>query len=307
MEAMINNLLEFFYILIGLMLMMTSVRVFRDTGHPTRIGTALFWLILGVIFALGNFIPGMVNGALILVMGLLTGFKQVRIGRIAQVDEDAAQTSSEKIGNWIFLPCVSLALFAVLVAQFTPLGGQVGIGIAAIASLLLAIFITKPKATVVADDADRMIQQVGTAGILPQLLAALGVIFTQAGVGEVISSGISSVVPEGNRLVGVIAYVLGMVIFTMIMGNGFAAFTVITAGIGVPFVMMQGGDPIVAGALAMTAGFCGTLLTPMAANFNALPVALLEIKDRNAVIKQQAPIAVIMIVVHIALMYVWAF
>ncbi|MGY3779693.1 DUF979 domain-containing protein [Isobaculum melis] len=307
MEALINNLLEFFYILIGLMLMMTSVRVFRDETHPTRMGTALFWLILGVIFALGNVIPGMVNGALVLVMGVLTGFKQVRIGRIAQVDEEAAQTSSEKIGNWIFLPCVSLALFAVLVAQFTPLGGQVGIGIAAIASLLIAIFITKPKTTVIVEDADRMIQQVGTAGILPQLLAALGVIFTQAGVGEVISSGISSVVPEGNRLVGVIAYVLGMVIFTMIMGNGFAAFTVITAGIGVPFVMMQGGDPIVAGALAMTAGFCGTLLTPMAANFNALPVALLEIKDRNAVIKQQAPIAFVMIIVHIALMYLWAF
>ncbi|RNB41992.1 DUF979 family protein, partial [Staphylococcus aureus] len=51
-------------------------------------------------------------------------------------------------------------------------------------------------------------------------------------------------------------------------------FTVITASIGIPFVIAQGGDPIVAGALAMTGGFCGTLLTPMAANFNTLPVAL---------------------------------
>ena len=40
-------------------------------------------------------------------------------------------------------------------------------------------------------------------------------------------------------------------------------FTVITS-IGIPFVIAQGGDPIVAGALAMTGGFCGTLLTPMA-------------------------------------------
>ena len=96
-------------------------------------------------------------------------------------------------------------------------------------------------------------------------------------------------------------------IFTMIMGNGFAAFTVITAGIGVPFVIAQGADPVIAGALAMTAGFCGTLLTPMAANFNALPVALLEIKDQNAVIKAQAPLAIIMLVVHVVLMYFWAF
>lgn len=152
-----------------------------------------------------------------------------------------------------------------------------------------------------------MIQQVGTTGILPQLLAALGVIFTQAGVGTVISNGISTVVPEGNRLAGVVAYCLGMVIFTMIMGNGFAAFTVITAGIGVPFVMMQGADPVVAGALAMTAGFCGTLLTPMAANFNALPAALLEMKDTNGVIRAQAPLAILMILIHIVLMYFWAF
>lgn len=122
-----------------------------------------------------------------------------------------------------------------------------------------------------------------------------------------ISNGISGFVPEGNRLIGVIAYCLGMMIFTMIMGNGFAAFTVITAGIGVPFVIAQGADPVIAGALAMTAGFCGTLLTPMAANFNALPVALLEIKDQNAVIKAQAPLAIIMLVVHVVLMYFWAF
>jgi uncharacterized membrane protein len=72
-------------------------------------------------------------------------------------------------------------------------------------------------------------------------------------------------------------------------------------------VIAQGADPVVAGALAMTAGFCGTLLTPMAANFNALPVALLEMKDENAVIKAQAPVAFVMIIVHIALMYFWAF
>lgn len=93
----------------------------------------------------------------------------------------------------------------------------------------------------------------------------------------------------------------------MVMGNGFAAFTVITAGIGVPFVIAQGGDPVIAGTLAMTAGFCGTLVTPMAANFNALPVALLEMKDQNGVIKTQAPIAIILLAIHVALMYYLAF
>ena len=306
MEQLVNNILEFFYILIGLLLMVTAVRVFKDETHPTRLGTSAFWLLLGIVFAFGNFIPYVVDGIIIIAMGVLTLFKQVKIGKLAQLDEEASEASARRIGSWIFLPCILLAVFAVIIAN-TPLGGQVGIGIASVLTLLIAMGITSAKPKTVMDDADRMIQQVGTTGILPQLLAALGVIFNAAGVGTVISNGISGFVPEGNRLAGVIAYCLGMVVFTMIMGNGFAAFTVITAGIGVPFVIAQGGDPVVAGALAMTAGFCGTLLTPMAANFNALPAALLEMKDPNGVIKTQAPMAAILIVVHIALMYVWAF
>lgn len=306
MADAINTILEFFYILIGLLAIMTAVRVFRETSHPTRFGTAAFWLLLGVVFAFGNFIPYIIDGILIVLMGCLTMFKQVQIGKIVDVDEAKAEASARKIGRLIFVPCISLAVIAVAIS-YTPLGGQVGIGIASVLALLIAIAITGAKPKTVFDDSDRMLRQVGTAGILPQLLAALGVIFNAAGVGDVISQGISGVVPEGNRLAGVVAYCLGMMIFTMIMGNGFAAFTVITAGIGVPFVIAQGGDPVVAGALAMTAGFCGTLLTPMAANFNALPVALLEMKDANGVIKAQAPIALLLLVIHIALMYFWAF
>ncbi|MGX7394713.1 DUF979 domain-containing protein [Carnobacterium mobile] len=307
METLITNLLEFFFIVVGLLLMYTASKVFSDSNHPTRLGTALFWLLLGIVFAFGNFIPAMINGALILVMGVLTLFKQVRLGEVKTVNEDEALKASERLENTIFIPVIALAVVAVLVAQFTPLGGQVGIGIGSVASLVIAVFLTRSNPKMVLDEGDRMIQQVGTTGILPQLLAALGVIFTAAGVGDVIASGISTFIPEGNRLLGVIAYVLGMVIFTMIMGNGFAAFTVITAGIGLPFVMAQGGDPVIAGALALTAGFCGTLITPMAANFNALPAALLEMKNPNGVIKEQAPFAIVMIVVHIVLMYFWAF
>ena len=75
--------------------------------------------------------------------------------------------------------------------------------------------------------------------------------------------------PDGNRLAGVIL-IVGMAIFTAIMGNGFAAFSVITVGIGVPFVFAQVEILLFAQLLALTAGFCGTLLTPMAANFNML-------------------------------------
>ena len=98
-----------------------------------------------------------------------------------------------------------------------------------------------------------------------------------------------------------------MVIFTMIMGNAFAAFSVITLGIGIPFVIAQGGNPVVVGALGMTCGFCGTLLTPMAANFNIVPTAVLETRNKWTVIKAQAPMAFAMIIVHIVLMLLLAF
>lgn len=306
MDASINNILEFFYILIGLLLMMTAVRTFNDKTNPVRYGTSLFWFLLGIIFAAGNFIPYMVSGILLTIMGTLTLFKQVKVGKTAPVTEEEGEAGAKRLGSSIFVPAVVLAVVAVIIS-YTPLGGQVGIGIASFISLIVAMALTGAKPKTVLDDTDRMFQSVGTVGILPQLLAALGVIFTAAGVGDVISNAISGFIPEGSRFLGVLAYCLGMAIFTIVMGNGFAAFTVITAGIGVPFVIAQGGDPVIAGTLAMTAGFCGTLVTPMAANFNALPVALLEMKDQNGVIKTQAPIAIILLAIHVALMYYLAF
>ena len=98
-----------------------------------------------------------------------------------------------------------------------------------------------------------------------------------------------------------------MAVFTAIMGNAFAAFSVITVGVGLPFVFAQGGDPVVCSVLALTAGYCGTLLTPMAANFNVLPAAILELKDKNAVIKAQVPISIALLVIHIFLMYTLGF
>lgn len=306
-ETLVPMILEFFYLLIGIQLFYTAYCVLKQTDHPTRFGTALFWALLGVVFGFGNFIPAVFSGIFLLIMGLLTLFKQVKIGKVTVNTEEEQTAHAARYGNKIFIPAILLALTAVLIAQLTPFGGQVGIGAAALLSLIIAMMLFRATPKEALAESDRMVQQVGTTGILPQLLAALGVLFTTAGVGDVIADLISGFVPEGNRLIGVLAYVFGMVIFTMIMGNAFAAFTVITAGIGIPFVIAQGADPVVAGALAMTAGFCGTLMTPMAANFNALPAALLEMKNPNSVIKAQTPMALILIVVHIALMYFWAF
>ena len=57
------------------------------------------------------------------------------------------------------------------------------------------------------------------------------------------------------------------------------------------------------GAVGMLAGFCGTLMTPMAANFNLVPAALLELKDQYGVIQAQVATALPLLVVNILLIY----
>ncbi len=302
-----NTLLEIFYIMIGLYMATTMVFTLKDKNHKTRIGTALFWGIVSAIFIFGKLLPPAVVGTLIIVIAILSALKQINIGTLKQLDTTFAQLKADKLGLKIFIPSLAIAFVAMAIAQFTKLSGTVAIGIAAVVALLLTFAFTKAKPIEYIEDTNRMFQSVGVFAILPQLLASLGALFTAAGVGDVISNIISGVIPDGNRLAGVIAYCVGMALFTAIMGNGFAAFSVITVGIGVPFVFAQGGDPIVCSALALTSGFCGTLLTPMAANFNMLPAVLLEMKDKNLVIKAQAPFAIALLTIHILLMYFLGF
>ncbi|EGT3599636.1 DUF979 domain-containing protein [Clostridium perfringens] len=307
MQMISNILLEIFYIIVGLLMLNTAIDTLKDKEHKTRIGTAIFWTILAIIFIAGAAIPPVVVGALLLVIGVLTASKQVNIGNLKMPNVDFAEMQAKKLKNKIFLPSIVIAVGSLVIAQFTSLSGTVAIGIASVAAVITTFLVLKAKPKHLVEDSNRMVQSVGSTSILPQLLAALGTVFTAAGVGDVISSGISNFIPEGNILAGVIAYCVGMAVFTMIMGNAFAAFSVITVGIGLPFVFAQGANVAIAGALALTAGYCGTLLTPMAANFNIMPAALLETKDKNVVMKCQSLFAIILLVIHIALMYFLAF
>lgn len=302
-----NTLLEIFYMMVGVYMGITMIFTLKDKNHKTRIGTATFWGILALVFLVGKYIPSTIVGALVVVIALLSLTKQINVGTIKQLDETFTKLKADKLGLRIFIPSLSIAAIAMLIASFTSLSGTVAIGISATLTLILTFIITKASPKELLEDTNRMYQSMGSFTILPLLLASLGALFTAAGVGDKISSIISSVIPSGNILAGVIAYCVGMALFTMIMGNAFAAFSVITVGVGVPFVFAQGGDPIVCATLALTAGYCGTLLTPMAANFNILPAALLELNDKNAVIKAQAPIAVVLLLIHIALMYTLGF
>ena len=231
------------------------------------------------------------------------------MGEYWSATADFRRQMADKFSWWLFGPALAVPLVTFLVAWLAPkMGALVGLGIGSVVALVMAFALTRIMPVQGFQEGRRLLDAVGWAIILSQFLAALGFLFAKAGVGQVVADMVSTVVPVDIRFATVVAYCVGMALFTMIMGNAFAAFAVITTGIGIPLVIkMHGADPAIAGVIAMLSGYCGTLLTPMAANFNVVPAALLEMKDKNGVIRAQVMTAVPMLIINILLMYFLAF
>ena len=305
---------EVFYCIIGIVFALVGVKALKDDGCSKKATTAAFWFLLAFTFICGPWVPKWLVGAAIVAMAVLTAIKGVVQTKNDVPVPEEVRKNADKFGYKIFIPALCIAVVAVVGAT---LGSKVpalswltannAIGLSGVVALCAALLLTgcNPKYAVV--DGTRLMDNVSTTGILPQLLSALGALFTAAGVGDAISYYVSMVVPENNILIACFIYCLGMALFTMIMGNGFAAFSVIMVGVGVPFLISKGADPVVVGALGLTAAYCGTLCTPMAANFNIVPAALLETKNKYSVIKSQIPFAVCMLLTHVVLLYLFAF
>ncbi|WP_270223098.1 DUF979 domain-containing protein [Coprococcus sp. AF99-45] len=294
------------WVIIGLITIYAGIKNLLDKENPSRVGTAVFWCSFGIVCGFGSWIPAKVSGALVLIMCLPPIFKKVKIGKTDNPTKEHTEQQFKKIGMKIFVPAFSVAVCSLFFALFSNMSSMVAITVGVIvAMVLLMAFDTKQnKPAVFLNDSERFLGITGPLSMLPQLLGCLGGVFTAAGVGDVIAQLVEKIVPKGNVNIGIIVYAIGMVLFTMIMGNAFAAITVMTVGIGAPFVLAYGANPVVIGMLALTCGYCGTLLTPMAANFNILPVAILNMKDRWGAIKNQVLVAIFMLVFQICYMIV---
>jgi uncharacterized membrane protein len=184
----------------------------------------------------------------------------------------------------------------------------ISLALGAILALGAAMIWLRPPVLAPLQEGRRIVDTIGWAAILPQMLASLGAIFALAHVGDAVREIATRWIPLDLPLAAVCAYCLGMALFTVIMGNAFAAFPVMTAAIGLPLIVHKfGGNPAIMGAIGMLSGFCGTLMTPMAANFNIVPAALLELPDRNGVIKAQIPTAIPLLLANTVLMYFLVF
>lgn len=294
------------WVIIGLITIYAGIKNLLDKENPSRVGTAVFWCFFGIVCGFGSWLPAKVSGALVLIMCLPPIFKKVKIGKTDNPTKEHTEQQFKKIGMKIFVPAFSVAVCSLFFALFSNMSSMVAITVGVIVAmiLLMAFDAKQNKPAVFLNDSERFLGITGPLSMLPQLLGCLGGVFTAAGVGDVIAQLVEKIVPKGNVNIGIIVYAIGMVLFTMIMGNAFAAITVMTVGIGAPFVLSYGANPVVIGMLALTCGYCGTLLTPMAANFNILPVAILNMKDRWGAIKNQVLVAIFMLVFQICYMIV---
>ena len=308
---------EWLYALAGVFFVIWSALSLRDRCW----GNAAFWGLLAASFLIGSHVSDLVNGSLVLAMVAIAGLGGLRRSDPETTTLPERQVLSARRGNRLFLPALIVPLTAVagtLIYNYTPFGATglfearretlILFGVGVVVALVAAMVWLRPPLLAPAQEGRRLLDSIGWAAILPQMLAALGAVFALAGVGEIIGGVAGGVIPEGSVFLTVVVFALGMALFTMIMGNAFAAFPVMAAAIGIPLLVQQyGGNPAVIGAVGMLAGFCGTLLTPMAANFNIVPAALLELKDQNGVIRQQIGTAVPLLVCNVVIIYVGAF
>ncbi len=307
------------YVLAGLLFAVFAIGSATDATNPKRWGSAAFWGLFAISFLAGTWLPDVVNGLILVAMALVAGFNLMGKGVHAPQSDRAER--AERWGNRLFLPALIppiVTLAGTFWLKHVTIGDarlvdpkqvtlvSLAAGILIATTVALVMFRASPAVAV--REGRRLMDSVSWAGLLPQALAALGAVYAAAHVGDVIGTLAGDYLPLNGPLAAVIAYCLGMAVFTAIMGNAFAAFPVMTAAIALPLIVGKyGGDPAIVCAIGMLAGFCGTLTTPMAANFNIVPAALLELPDRNGVIKAQLPTALILLVANMVLMYVFAF
>ncbi len=271
-----------------------------------RFGSAAFYALIALSFFAGDLIGDIGNGVLVLALVALGGSGALRK---SAPREDRPQPR----GNGLFVPALVIPATALVgTLLFKQLPGLVDPKQATLVALTLGVLIAlaiclawlRPSPVTPFAEGRRLMDDIGWAAILPQMLASLGAVFALAGVGNAVGGLVGHLIPGDSLFGAVLVYCLGMALFTMAMGNAFAAFPVMAAAIGLPLLITtHHGDPARIAAIGMLAGFCGTLMTPMAANFNLVPAALLDLKDRNAVIKAQIPTALALLGFNILLLW----
>ena len=313
--------LHWLYALAGAMFAAFALLSVRDATNPKRVGNAAFWGLIAASFWFGDLIGDRGNGLLVLALVALAGTGSIGRGTAQSTSIGQREASAVTLGNQLFVPALIIPLTAFLGTMLfthTPLKDYglveakyvtlILLGVGVLLALGYCLAWLKPPLTAPVEEGRRLMDSIGWAAVLPQMLAALGAVFAAAGIGTAIGAIVGAIIPANSAFLAVLVYALGMAGFTMIMGNAFAAFPVMAAAVGIPILVVgHHGNPAVIGAVGMLAGFCGTLMTPMAANFNIVPAALLELKDQYGVIRAQIATALPLLAFNILILWLFGF
>ena len=141
----------------------------------------------------------------------LAGFGLVGRGAPATTSEAERTAWSAKLGNRLFLPALIIpltALIGTLAYNYTPLGAAGWIEPSARrtcssrSGVLLALAATfvwlRPPPLAPVEEGRRLLDAIGWAAVLPQMLAALGAVFAIAGVGDAVGTIARAAIPEGS-------------------------------------------------------------------------------------------------------------
>ena len=181
---------EIAYILCGIICIMTGIRA--RLNKEAKIGTMIFWILLGILFAGGGFLVrhvesgGIIVGVILLLLGVLSIANQIKPGEFKELTEEEREKNAEKVGGKIFIPALVMGISAMLLSQlksfkiplknsdavFSLSAAQV-LTISSLLALIIAIIIAKPKAKETAEYTTKMLMQVGSSSLLPQLLGGL--------------------------------------------------------------------------------------------------------------------------------------
>lgn len=285
--------MELIFVATGLMLLGFAGLTYLDGEHPSPKASAAFWFLLGLLFALGSWLPPWLNGLLVVILVGLDGSGRVLAG-------PHHRPALESLNGRVVWPILVIPgctlLISMLVRYLDPArlseGALAGLALGAAVGALAAYRLTGCSLRELLDEGRRLNETIGPVSLLPQLLASLGLVFASAGVGQWMASGVLHFVASDHLLGLVVANCLAMSALAALTGNSFAAFPVIAQGILGPLLIGPfHGDPAALGILTLAVGASGTLVSPMAANFNLVPAALLELKKPMAVIHYQIPVA----------------
>src|SRR5512132_2484383 len=271
--------LEFVYVLMGVMMAGVAIVNWRDRASKKRYNNAAFWGLYAVTFIAGSRLPSFVSGLLVIGMVVIAAIGKLGGAPAERTTRADREASALKWGNRLFIPALTIpavTLLGTLTLKNMHVNGVplvdgkqvtlISLGFSTVAALAVGMGMLRPPARAPIIEARRLMDAVSWAAVLPQMLAALGAMFALAGVGPIVAGILERWIPLDTAFVVVVTYTVGMALFTSIMGNAFAAFPVMTAGIGLPLIVHRfGGDVVVMAAVGMLSGFCGTLATPMAA------------------------------------------